>query len=237
MRVSVNHPFERRLGLWPAGFDQDGELFCNHRYGDWPLKIEQAATNPWSNPEWILLSYCKPVCASSFAEGKDASKATDENIQSWWKAASNKPGEWLEVDLKHVCDVHVVQINFADDQLNLPIPEGVTLMENGEMRKTRRYIDDRKHVTRWLLESSVDGTEYFVMEDKSRAEFDLLHDLVVKEAGVKARYIRCTIKELPYNQNACISGLRVFGIGEGELRKQAAGVQTKLLSELYKLNS
>lgn len=232
MRVSVNHPFERRLGLWPAGFDQDGELYCNQRYGDWPMKIEQAAMNPWSNPEWMLLSYGKPACASSSEEGKAASKATDENIQSWWKAASNEPGEWLEVDLKHVCDVHAVQINFADDQLNLPIPEGVTLMENGEMRKTRRYIDDWKHVTNWLLEGSVDGTEYFVMEDKSRADSDLPHDLVVKEAGVKARYIRCTVKELPYNQNACISGLRIFGIGEGSLPKKSRGMKTVLESDL-----
>lgn len=26
MRISVNHQFERRVGIWPAGFDQDGEL-------------------------------------------------------------------------------------------------------------------------------------------------------------------------------------------------------------------
>jgi len=25
MRVSVNHDFERRVGLWPAGFDAAGE--------------------------------------------------------------------------------------------------------------------------------------------------------------------------------------------------------------------
>ncbi|WP_231869761.1 family 43 glycosylhydrolase [Paenibacillus riograndensis] len=232
MRVSVNHPFERRMGLWPAGFDQDGELFCNQRYGDWPMKIEQAAMNPWSNPEWMLLSYGKPARASSYEAGKEASKATDESIQSWWKAVSNQPGEWLEVDLNHVCDVHAVQINFADDQLNLTIPEGVTPMENGELRKTKRYIDGRKHVTRWLLEGSVDGTDYFVIEDKSGADSDLPHDLVVKEAGVTARFVRCTVKELPYHQNACISGLRVFGIGEGKQPDKITGVQTKLLSEL-----
>ncbi|WP_204605337.1 family 43 glycosylhydrolase [Cohnella boryungensis] len=229
MRVSVNHIFERRIGLWPAGFDQDGELFCNQRYGDWPFQIDQAALNPWNNPEWMLLSYRKPAKASSFEEGKDASKATNENVQTWWKAASNRSGEWFEVDLKQVCDVRAVQINFADDQLNLPLPEGATLQQVGQIQ---RYLDERKHVTRWLLEGSVDGTEYFVMEDKSEADTDLPHDLVVKEGGVKARYIRCTVKELPFNQNACISGLRVFGIGEGELPKRVTGVQTKLLSEL-----
>lgn len=29
MRISVNHDFERRVGLFPAGFDKDGVLFCN----------------------------------------------------------------------------------------------------------------------------------------------------------------------------------------------------------------
>lgn len=232
MRVSVNHPFERRIGLWPAGFDQDGELFCNQRYGDWPMKLEQARMDPWGNPEWMLLSYGKPAYASSSEEGYEASKATNENIQSWWKAASNQPGEWLEVDLKHVCDVRAVQINFADDHLHLPFPEGATIMENGELRKTRRYIDERKHVTRWLLEGSVDGTEYFVIEDKSDADSDLPHDLIVTESGIKARYIRCTVKELPYNQQACISGLRIFGIGEGDFPDRVSGVQTGLLSEL-----
>ncbi|WNS40774.1 family 43 glycosylhydrolase [Paenibacillus sp. MMS20-IR301] len=232
MRVSVNHPFERRLGLWPAGFDQDGELFCNQRYGDWPMKITETSLDPWSNPEWMLLSYGKPARASSSEKGKEASRATDENVQSWWKAASDQPGEWLEVDLERITDVHAVQINFADDQLNHPVPEGAELFEIGVVNKTKRYIDDRKHVTRWLLEGSVDGADYFVIEDKLQAESNLPHDLVVHEAGMKVRYIRCTVEELPFRQNACISGLRIFGRGEGELPVKPEGIQTRLLSEL-----
>jgi len=229
MRISVNHMFERRLGLWPAGFDQDGELFCNQRYGDWPMKIEQRVMDPWANPEWMLLSYGKPAKASSFAEGNDASKATDENVQTWWKAASNEPGEYLEIDLLHECDVYAIQINVADDQLSVPLPEGAELQKTGH---TPRYIDQRKHVTRWLLEGSLDGTSYFVIEDKSNADTDLPHDLIVREEGVKARYIRCTVIELPYRQTACISGLRVFGIGTGEPPARACGVKAEVKNEL-----
>ncbi|WP_337099936.1 family 43 glycosylhydrolase [Paenibacillus sp. YIM B09110] len=225
MRISLNYIFERRIGLWPAGFDQDGELFCNQRYGDWPLKIEQAQLNPWNDPEWMLLSYDKPAKASSSLEGKDPSNATDENVRTWWKAASSASGEWLEVDLNRVCDVHAIQINFADDQLKVDLPAGAVLQE-------RRYIDERRHYTRWLLEGSVDGKTYFVIEDKSDAETDLSHDLIVREGGIKARYIRCTVKELPFDQHACVSGLRVFGIGEGTLPEQTSGVQTELVSEL-----
>lgn len=229
MRISINDRFERRLGLWPAGFDNEGELFCNQRYGDWPMKIEQTKMNPWNNPEWMLLSYNKPATASSFEEGKDASKATDENVQTWWKAASNMSGEWIEVDLNHICDVHAIQINFADDKLNPTLPKDATLHGS---EHSQRYIDENKHYTRWLLEGSEDGNEYFVIEDKQEADTDLSHDLIIKADGFRARYIRCTVKELPYNQSACISGLRVFGIGNGEFPKKTSGVMLERLSEL-----
>ncbi|WP_077620644.1 family 43 glycosylhydrolase [Bacillus sinesaloumensis] len=228
MRISVNHPFERRLGLWPAGFDEDGELFCNQRYGDWPMKIEQLKMDPWSNPEWMLLSYRKPVTVSSFVEKNDASNATDENVQTWWKAATNKSGEWLEVDLQQICDVRAIQLNFADDKLELLLPDGVTPKDTGSMS---RYIEERKYYTRWLLEGSLDGKEYFIIENKEEADTDLSHDLIVKEDGMKLRYIRCTVKELPYEQSACISGLRVFGNAECELPQQATDVTFELKSE------
>ncbi|WP_338533648.1 family 43 glycosylhydrolase [Paenibacillus peoriae] len=229
MRISINHQFERRLGLWPAGFDQEGELFCNQRYGDWPLNIEQAAMDPWSNPDWMLLSHGKPAISSSYVEGKEATRATDENVRTWWRAASSGPGEWIEVDLLHNCDVFAIQVNFADDALNVLPPKGAEFQGDAPIY---RYIDQGQHFTRWLLEGSVDGIEYFVIEDKSNANTDLSHDLIVRENGVKARYIRCAVNELPYNQVACISGLRVFGIGEGKLPSKVTGVQTHLVSDL-----
>ncbi|MEI2397953.1 family 43 glycosylhydrolase [Paenibacillus phytohabitans] len=225
MRISMSHIFERRLGLWPAGFDQDGELFCNQRYGDWPYSIVQSLMNPWSNPQWMLLSYGKPARASSSEKGKEASKATNENVQTWWKAHSNTPGEWLEVDLGYECSVYAVQINFADDQMHADLPSGTLLQGD-------RLIDERQHVTRWLLEGSVDGCEYFVIKDKTTVNTDLPHDLIVQEEGTTARFIKCTVMELPFNQPACISGLRVFGIGKGVLPKQASGIKTHLLGKL-----
>ncbi|WP_238902905.1 family 43 glycosylhydrolase [Clostridium sp. YIM B02506] len=210
MRISVNHSFERRVGIWPAGFDADGDLFCNQRYGDWPLNVEKGLVDPWRNPEWYLLSYKKIMTASSNEEGKEPEKAADENVQSWWRAASSKQGEWLQMDLGKEYDVRAIQINFADDKIEIPVP--------GEVRGTTqaRYIDEANHVTRWILEGSLDGKEYFTVEDKSQVNTNLPHDLVVNENGWKARFLKLTIFEIPYNQKACISGLRVFGIGYDE---------------------
>lgn len=210
MRISVNHQFERRVGVWPAGYDSDGELFCNQRYGDWPLSVEQGQMDPWRNPEWYLLSYGKAMTASSYEEGKEPEKAADENVQTWWRAASAKPGQWLQMDLGREYDVRAVQINFADDKIEMTVP--------GEIRGTTqaRYIEEADHVTRWILEGSLDGKEYFVVEDKSQVHTNLPHDLVVKEEGRKLRFLKLTIMEIPYDQKPCISGLRVFGIGDGE---------------------
>ena len=229
MRISMNHMFERRLGIWPAGFDKDGELFCNQRYGDWPMKIEQSNMDPWKDPEWMLLSYKKPVTASSSVDGKSPNFASDENVQTWWKAATNHSGEWIQIDLKACLDVRAIQLNFADDEMIMELPKGASLKGEATMA---RYIDERKYFTRWVLEGSVDGQDYFVIEDKSQAQTDLPHDFIIKEDGIRVRYIRCTIVELPYGQNPCISGLRVFGKGEGKLPIKSAGVLTKQLSDL-----
>ena len=74
MRICVNHNFERRIGLWPAGWDADGEMFCNQRFGDWPQRICEGKIDPWADPEWMLLSYNKNVRASSSADDHPAEK-------------------------------------------------------------------------------------------------------------------------------------------------------------------
>jgi hypothetical protein len=226
MRISVNHNFERRIGLWRAGFDESGEMFCDQRYGDFPYRLGQ---KPWEKPDFMLLSYGKTAKASSCVECKTPDKAFDENVQTWWRAASNKSGEWLEVDLEEAYDIRAVQINFADDGLSLPLPEGAAL--TGALHQ-ERWIDETHQPTRWLLEGSVDGKKYFVIKDKSTVTTDLPHDLVVRENGLSARYIKLTVVSLPYSQAACVSGLRVFGIGHGEAPPTVKNVETEWESDI-----
>lgn len=211
MRISVNHNFERRVGLWPAGFDKDGELFCNQRYGDWPMAIEDFQADPWKNPQWMLLSCGKTMTASSAEEGKGAEKAAEENVQTWWRAVSAQPGEWLQMDLGKAMDVRAIQINFADDKIDIEPPKPLVGNMTG-----KRYIEERNLITRWKLEGSLDGDNYFMIEDKSDAKTDLPHDMVVREDGIQVRYLKLTVLAVPYDQPAAISGLRVFGIGDGE---------------------
>jgi len=207
MRISMNHDFERRVGIWPAGFDADGELFCNQRYGDWPMTMEG---DPWRAPAWMLLSAGKKATASSFTEGHEPEKATEENVQSWWRAASADRAEWLQIDLGREFDVHAIQVNFADDKIDIPCPGQVV---GGSQA---RYIEERDLTTQWKLTGSVDGKEWFVIADKSDAQTDLTHDLILLEEGFRVRFLRLSDMAVPYGQQPCISGLRVFGLGQGE---------------------
>lgn len=234
-RISVTHKFERRIGIWPAGFDRDGELFCNQRYGDWPRCVTGEKQDPWAAPEWMLLSYGKAVTASSrempVGEAGDAavsvgnrgeSAVVDENIQTWWKASAEDTCPWISVDLEQLCQVNAVQINFADDMgLVDRLPQGAQLAgePGGE-----RYIEERIFRTRWILEGSRNGVDWFRLEDKREAETDLPHDLAVIREGVTARHIRLTITATPYDAPACISGLRVFGKGNGSAPKRTTHI-------------
>ena len=211
MRISVNHPFERRVGLWPAGFDKDGELFCNQRYGDWPMSVSDSLDDPWREPEWMLLSSGKTATASSFCHGNEPKYAIEENVQTWWRARTNRCDEWLQLDLGAEFDVRAIQINFADDHLDIPCP--------GEIRPgvSARYIDETEHVTQWALDGSLDGKTWFVIEDKTDTHTDLTHDLIVREDGIAIRYLRLSNIAVAFDQPPCVSGLRVFGKGYGKL--------------------
>lgn len=217
MRISVNHDFERRVGIWKASYDADGELCCNQRYGDWPISVsDNKEQDIWNNPKWMLLSYGKKATASSATEGKSPEYVCDENVQTWWQANTNHRDEWVMIDLGKEMDVRAVQINFADDDIAIPVP--------GEIRGTTqaRYIEETELITQYLLEGSVDGENFFVMEDKTNVTTDLSHDFLYWEDGIGVRYIRLSHMSVPYEQNPCISGLRVFGNSQGPTPAQAS---------------
>jgi hypothetical protein len=164
--------------------------------------------DPWTKPAWMLLSIRKNASASSFVPGHEPEKAVEENVQTWWQAASTGRDKWLQLDLGRIYDIHAVQINFADDKIDIPCP--------GTIRpgSQARYVEETDTVTQWKLEVSEDGKNWFILADKSETRTDLSHDLIVREEGFAAQYLRLSNMAVPYGQKPCISGLRVFGIGD-----------------------
>jgi hypothetical protein len=210
MRISRIHDFERRIGLFKSGIDEDGELFCNQNFADYPYDIDTLRKDPWSLPKWNLLSYKKNVKVSSTYKDNVASNAVDENIRTIWQG--NTPNnEWIEVDLGDILDVRAIQVNFGDGDINIEAPGKIVGTTQA------RYIEERNLKTRYILKGSNDGENYFVIEDKSNVDTDLTHDLIVREEGINARFIKLEIIEVPYNQKPAISGLRVFGFNENKI--------------------
>ena len=70
------------------------------------------------------------------------------------------------MDLGDIMDVHAIQLNFADDMENeIPCPGKMIQTPDAE-----RYIDLNNHVTAWYLEGSLDGRNWFMLEDKRKTE-------------------------------------------------------------------
>ena len=165
MRISVNHDFERRVGLFPAGFDKDGVLFCNQNFADYPHEIPAGKFDAASQqPKWMLLSYRKAVTASSTAEGSDPVNTVDEDCRRWWSAGSDQPGEWLCVDLGRDYDVRAIQVNMADEKLVVDFPAD----SYGDDRKTR-HIETRLQISHYTVETSLDGKVWTLREDVAPA--------------------------------------------------------------------
>lgn len=221
MRISVGQIWERRLGLFPAGFDRDGELYCNQNFADYPHRIPQERfCAAEQQPEWMLLSYRKPVWASSCAEGSAPELTVNEDIRTWWNAGSAKAGEWICVDLQKECDIRAIQINLADENLVLDFPE-----ERYGNDAHTRYIEANPMISSYRVEISRDAQTWETIECVNRDCVNAYYEYL---DGITARYVRLTGGTLPYGQTLRVSGLRVFGNGDGEKPEQATAKAERL---------
>lgn len=197
MAVCVKNNFERRIGIWPAGFDDDGTMWCNTAFGDYPHFLpDGSAHTPGSGfTGWMLLNYAKPVAVSSTYGANRPNYAVDENIKTYWCAATAGKGEWIMSDLGETCTVRALQINYADVDAEL-------------LGKS----EGRSH--KYIVYRSNDGKHWQVLIDKSRNEKDVPHDYVELPEPVEARYLKLENIAMPTGKFA-VSGFRVFGLGHG----------------------
>jgi xylan 1,4-beta-xylosidase len=198
--IGVKNSFERRLGIWPAGFDKDGVLYMNAAFGDYPhfLPGRQAGGQAGGFTGWMLLNYKKPILVSStLSAAHPSNDAVDEDIKTYWSAATGGKGEWIQSDLGAISTVNAIQINYAD--------------QDAEFlgKQTGIY-----HQYRIL--GSNDQKNWKTLIDKSQNNTDVPHDYVELPAPANVRFIRLENIHMPTGKFA-ISGLRVFGKGTGPL--------------------
>lgn len=193
--ISVKNNFERRLGIWPAGFDKDDVMYMDAAFGDYPHYLPTEVQDHLKSgfTGWMLLNYNKPVTVSSTLGSFYANDAVDESIKTYWSAKTGDKGEWIQTDLGNISSVNAVQINYAD--------------QDAEFLGKQQNIYHQ-----YKLWYSADGVKWKILKDKSTNKTDVPHDYVELEQPVKARYIKLENIHMPTGKFA-ISGLRVFGNG------------------------
>lgn len=196
--ICVKNNFERRIGIWPAGFDDDDVMYCNTAFGDYPAYLPDGKVDhlKGSFTGWMLLNYNKPVTASSTLGSYTANNAVDENIKTWWSAASAGENEWIQSDLGTLSAVYAIQINYADQDAEF-------------LGKSQGVYHQYK------IFESADGKKWKLLVDKSKNQTDVPHDYVELDAPVMTRYLKLVNLHMPTGKFA-ISGFRVFGHGQGE---------------------
>lgn len=199
--VGVKNNFERRNGLWPAGFDKDGVMYANTVFGDYPHYLPEGPADHLKSrfTGWMMLNYNKPVQVSSTLGGFEANNAVDENVKTYWSAKSGKKREWIQSDLGNVSTIHAVQVNYADQDVDSSFLGKI----NGIYHQ-------------YILYHSMDGKKWNILIDKSKNKKDVPHDYVELSKPVQARYVKLENHHMPSGKFA-VSGLRVFGKGNGSV--------------------
>lgn len=199
MLIGIKHRFERRLGLFPAFFDNDQNFYTYTGFGDFPHRIPHKKMKSPDDyaPSAMLLSYRKPIEASSSLTEHPAELANNESIQDYWSATSGNKGEWLMIDLQNQCNINYIQLNFYDESTNL-------------------FSRSSKIYYQYLIEYSNDKKHWKILEDKRQNSTDCPHDFIALKRTVKARFVKITNYHIPDGKFA-LSGFRIFGKGTGKL--------------------
>jgi len=205
--IGHNWGMERRIVIYPARFEQDGQFHASTRFGDWPRLVPTAQVADLDSlfPGWMLLSYRKQLTASSTLADHEAVRAGDEDPRTFWVAASTKAGETLTMDLAGPRTVRAVQVNFAD-------------------YKSGIFADGPEVYTEFELQHSRDGQRWLPLarteaprRDRPNAYFEL-------SQPVRTRFIRYVHGHVGA-ANLAISDLRVFGQADGRSPAAPALVQ------------
>lgn len=199
--LAVNWPMERRISMFPAGFDKEGQMYSNTRFGDWPHYLP---TGKWDNRDalftgWMLLSYKKPVTVSSQQDTIHVAKnLTDEGRQSFWVAKQNKAGEWASIDLGRESEVRALQVNYIDYKNNV-------------------FDSDSSVYTLFKIWGSKDGKKWELLRDLTKEpKRDRPCAYIELEKPYKGRFIKYEHVYVKA-QNLAIGEIRVFGNGLGQV--------------------
>ncbi|WP_300437448.1 family 43 glycosylhydrolase [Christiangramia sp.] len=221
MALASNAHWERRLAMFPTYFDEEGLMYTDTSYGDYPLFGPNHPTNPGQHSGLMLLSYKGKTRVSSSkmqirkststdddyeitemplekdGNGEIISKVlTDESPKSFWVAEANDAKQWAEIEMLAPGNVYAIQLNFHDH-------------ESGIYTRT----EGLRH--RFTVEVSDDANKWKTVVDRSKSYEDAPNAYIALNQPIKAKYVRYNNVEVPGN-NLALSEIRVFGKGLGK---------------------
>ncbi len=228
MALASNSHWERRLCMFPTYFDEEGLMYTNTSYGDYPLHGPDHPLKAGQHTGWMLLSYKgkttvsssqKQIRKSTSTDGEfDISEIplnrnfegeiiadvlTDESPKSFWVAQSNDNKQWVEIEMRAPGKIYAMQINFHDE-------------ESGIYTRT----EGLRH--RFTIEVSENGEDWQMIVDRSNSFEDTPNAYITLNRPVKARFVRYNNVKVPGN-NFALSEMRIFGKGLGKKPSKVKG--------------
>lgn len=202
MLIGVHHAFERRIGLFPAGFDRDGVPFTRTDLGEAPIVVPDKARAPDGgayDSGWRVISDGATATSSSSLDATHSpDRAADEDIRTCWSARTGDAGEWLRLDLGEVRTIEAVQVNLFEQ--NVPKPT------------TRNVSED---ADRYTLAVSEDGGSWTTIIDRSASTSPSPHHYTQLERPMAARYLKLENVQSAGGGKFAVSDLRAFGHADG----------------------
>ena len=239
MIVNVKNNFERRIGIWPAGFDKDDILYCNTAFGDYPTYLpgEAPSDSPYrgeSNTQSQLMQDAdkKETALKRGLSGAGIASPKGGGLEGAWRFTG-----WMLLNYNKPV---TVSSTFGNYEPNNAVDESIKTYwcaktankgewiqsDLGDVDTVKaiqiNYADQDADILgksttiyhQYKLYASLDGKTWKVLVDKSNNKTDVPHEYVELSKPVQARFIKLENIHMADGKFA-ISGLRVFGNGNG----------------------
>lgn len=191
------HKFERRIGLDPAGIDEDGNLYVSGAT-DTPQYMPGILPAPQAGnaAPLVPLTFANPVSASSCAPGRDAVYATNDTLLDWWQPDAADPDPTLTVALRAWYDVSAIRVLWRDVGMDFA---------TGALPGPFRYVVEGEGESGWQ-----------VLLDASQNAVDINCDYRTF-APAKVSRVRLRITGWPRGIAPGVMNFTAFGIHAGRL--------------------
>lgn len=192
--AGIDHAMERRIGMDPAGFDEEGNLFALTG-----CEVPQFKPGILQRPEkgnateLVTLTQLKGTKVSSCAPGRNSMYALDESLSTWWQPAAEDPEPVFAVALQGAYYISALRIMWKD--IGMDLQAGVL---PGAYRYVVEYTQDVFH------------EDWKMLVDASENETDLTVDYRTFDS-VRAQAVRIRIVGAPEGITPGLMNFTVFG--------------------------